>query len=186
VPEPNLMKLDVRDRESGLVNAVVETPAGSRNKYRYDEKIGLFRLHKVLPRGARFPFDFGFIPGTRAADGDPIDLLIIADESSVQGTLLTVRLIGALEAEQTERKETIRNDRLLGVPQGEKIRPSARSMKDLPKKMIEEIEHFFVAYNQAEGRRFVVLRRSGPVVAGKLVDQAVREYRSAEKNSAKG
>ena len=67
-----MKRLGPHDPESGTVNVVVETPAGSRNKYKYEEALGVFRLHKRLPVGAAFPFDFGFIPGTRGEDGDPL------------------------------------------------------------------------------------------------------------------
>ena len=168
--------LPARERAGDRIHVIVETPAGSRNKFKYDEALGLFRLHKMLQRGARFPFDFGFIPGTRGQDGDPLDVLVLAEESISQGCLVTVRLLGILEAEQTERGETIRNDRLIGVPETEKIRPTARSLADLPARLVDEVEHFFVSYNRAEGREFKPLRRAGPVVAAKAVDRGVRAH----------
>ncbi|HUE17744.1 MAG TPA: inorganic diphosphatase [Planctomycetaceae bacterium] len=63
-----------------LINVIVETPRRCRNKFKYDEKLGLFRLNSVLPAGAAFPYDFGFVPRTKAADGDPIDVLLLMDE----------------------------------------------------------------------------------------------------------
>ena len=95
--------LTTRERASGRIHVMVETPAGSRAKFKLDESLGLFKLHKMLPRGASFPFDFGFIPGTRGEDGDPLDVLVLAEEPLPQGCLVTVRLLGILEAEQTER-----------------------------------------------------------------------------------
>jgi inorganic pyrophosphatase len=72
-----LHQLPARQPDSGLFNVIVDTPKGSRNKYKYDEKQGLWRLSKVLPLGASFPFDFGFIPSTRGEDGDPLDALVL-------------------------------------------------------------------------------------------------------------
>jgi hypothetical protein len=77
------------------------------------------------------------------------------------GCLVTVRLLGVLEAEQTEKGKTIRNDRLIGAPETEKIRPAATTLSEMPDALLGEIEHFFVSYNQAEGRRFEVLGRRG-------------------------
>jgi inorganic pyrophosphatase len=74
------MRLGPRVPGSQRVNVIVETPAGSRNKYKLEEKSGLFWLHKVLPIGAAFPFDFGFVPGTRAEDGDPLDVMVLGEE----------------------------------------------------------------------------------------------------------
>jgi inorganic pyrophosphatase len=68
-------ELPAWDEGYGLLNVVVDTPRGSRNKYTYDEEAGLWRLSKVLPLGASFPHDFGFIPTTRGGDGDPLDIL---------------------------------------------------------------------------------------------------------------
>ena len=128
-----------------------------------------------------FPFDFGFIPGTRAEDGDPLDLMILGEEPGIQGTVVTVRVIGVIEAQQTENGKTIRNDRLLGLADGEKIRAVARSIKELPDGLLAEIEHFFVAYNRFEGRRFVPLRRGGPNAAAKLIDRAQKSLRDSRR-----
>src|SRR5690242_4249841 len=96
----SLLEIAARDQESDLTNVVIECPKGSRNKYKYDEKLGLFKLSKVLPMGAVFPFDFGFIPSTRSEDSDPLDILVIMDEPGSVGCLLKVRLLGVIEAEQ--------------------------------------------------------------------------------------
>lgn len=166
--------LGPRASRPGLVNVIVETPGGSRSKFKYEASLGLFRLHKMLPLGASFPYDFGFIPGTRGDDGEELDVMVIADEPTFIGCLVTVRLLGAIEANQTERGVTIRNDRLIGVPETEKIRPTARSLDDLPERLLDQLEHFFVSYNRAEGRDFVPLQRSGPADAVRLIERAIR------------
>ena len=76
-----LEHLSAREPDSGLVRVVVDTPKGSRNKYKYDEHLGLYRLSKVLPLGLAFPYDFGFIPSTQAEDGDPLDVLLLGEEA---------------------------------------------------------------------------------------------------------
>ena len=103
-------ELPAVDPDSGRVNVVVDTPQGSRNKYKFDEQHGQWRLSKVLPQGMYFPYDFGFIPSTRGEDGDPLDVLLLADEPSFPGCIVPAHLIGVLEAEQTEGGKTIRND----------------------------------------------------------------------------
>jgi inorganic pyrophosphatase len=75
-----LNRLPARDSETGLINVVVDTPKRSRNKYKHDEKYDLWRLSKLLPLGASFPFGFGFIPSTKGEDGDPIDVLVLTEE----------------------------------------------------------------------------------------------------------
>src|SRR5690242_14418380 len=78
---------------------VAETPKGSRNKYAYDDEHGIFRLRKVLPAGMSFPYEFGFVPATLAADGDPIDVLVLMDQPAFPGCVLSCRLIGVIEGE---------------------------------------------------------------------------------------
>ena len=83
-------------------------PRGSRNKYKVDEELGVLKLSRILPAGHSFPFDFGSIPGTRAEDGDALDVMVLAEEPSFPGCLLQVRLIGVLTGRQTEKGKTIR------------------------------------------------------------------------------
>src|ERR671932_1198574 len=94
------------DADSGELQVLIETPKGSRNKFKFDEQLGRFRLSGVLPMGAVFPFDFGFVPATLAEDGDPLDVLVLMDEPAFPGCLIPSRLLGAIEAEQTERDGT--------------------------------------------------------------------------------
>src|SRR5215470_6296786 len=107
--------LPPREAGSGRVHVVIDTPAGSRNKYKYDEGLEVFRISRVLPQGAAFPYDFGSIPGTRAEDGDALDVLVLRLAPAFPGCLVTVKLIGILHAEQRERGKLLRNDRLIGV-----------------------------------------------------------------------
>ena len=174
--EQGLIDLPARDAGTGLVNVIIDTPKGSRNKYKYDEKLGRFRLSKVLPLGAYFPYDFGFIPSTRGGDGDPVDVLVLMDEPAFVGCLAAVRLLGVLEAEQTEKGKTVRNDRLVAVIETPYNRPEVRSLDEVPKTRLDEIEHFFTAYNQAEGRQFKPLGRKGPDVAEKRVREGMRQF----------
>ena len=165
-------KLPAVDPESGLLNVVVDTPKGSRNKYKYDDKHGVWRLRKVLPLGASFPFDFGFLPATKGEDGDPVDVLVLMDEPAFPGCVVPARLIGVLEAEQTEDGKTVRNDRLLAVLETPYNPPPYRSLEELGGQRLAEIEHFFASYNSMEGRQFRPLGREGPERARELVEQA--------------
>jgi inorganic pyrophosphatase len=81
-----LSPIDKKDED--IVRVIIETPSGSRNKYSYDEDEKIFILKKVLPAGMTFPYTFGFVPSTRAEDGDPIDVLALMDEPALQGCLI--------------------------------------------------------------------------------------------------
>jgi inorganic pyrophosphatase len=160
----------------GLVNVIIDTPKGSRNKFKFDEKAQCFRLSRILPLGASFPYDFGAIPRTLADDGDPLDVLVISEEASFTGCLLNARLIGAVRAEQTEKGRTIRNDRLLAVPVTS-VNPAELShIDDLPSARVAEIEHFFVSYNQVHGRHFRPTGHAGPDEADRMLVAAEQRY----------
>lgn len=126
-------------------------------------------MSKILPIGASFPFDFGFIPSTQAEDGDPIDALVLTEEPAFVGCVLPVRLIGAIIAEQTKKGKTVRNDRLLAVIETPHNPPVVRSIEELGETRLREIEHFFVSYNEVEGKEFSILGRYGPDEAEELV-----------------
>ncbi len=159
-----------------LVHVVIDTPKGSSNKYKYDPDLRLFKLSRILPAGLHFPCDFGFIPSTAAADGDALDVALFADYPSFPGCLMTARLIGVLQAEQTEKGRVIRNDRLIAVPVTPVNNPQVRDLKDLPKRFIEQVEQFFMGYNRAQGRRFVPCGRRGKRTAEQLLNAAMRLY----------
>lgn len=165
------------DPESGNLNVVVETPRGCRNKYGFDFDLGCYKLKSVLPHGAVFPFDFGSIPGTVGEDGDPLDVLLLMDEPVFTGCLVEARLLGVIEAEQTEKGETERNDRLIAVAAKSSTRDSMTSLLKIEPATIKEIEHFFVSYNAARGKEFVPLGRKGPVAARHLIEAQQRRPR---------
>jgi len=157
-----------------IVNAVIETPMGSRNKFKYDEDMGFFALSGVLPQGMMFPHAFGFIPRTKAADGDPEDVLVILDEPVFPGCIVPSRLLGVIEAEQTEDGKTERNDRLIAVSASSRELSDVESLSDLNPVMIKEIEKFFVNYNEEKGKKFKVLARRGPQQAMKLLKKRLK------------
>ncbi len=149
----------------GRIRVVIDTPRGSRAKYKYDEAEGLMLLSKMLPRGQYFPYNFGFVPGTRGEDGDALDVLILLDEPLALGCVATVRLIGILTATQTENGETVRNDRLLGVVETGYNPAEIAEISALHDQHLAEIEHFFIAYNQMQGRTFAPDGRGGAAEA---------------------
>jgi inorganic pyrophosphatase len=160
--------------DADVVNAVIETPGGSRNKFKYDQKLGFYSLAGVLPEGMVFPHAFGFVPGTEAADGDPEDILIMMDEPTFTGCVVHARLIGVIEAEQTENGKSERNDRLIAVAANSRDYSDVRNLHDLNPNMVKEIEQFFVNYNKEKGKKFKVLGRQGPRQALKLLRKSLR------------
>ena len=170
------------DSQSGHLNAIIETPKGSRSKFKYDEKHGLFMFDKALPLGTTFPFDFGFLPSTIGEDGDPLDVLVLGDEPSFAGCLVLAKLLGVIEAEQTDKDETNRNDRFIAVPLEVESRKPARHWPDsLSPAISDAIIEFFVAYNDLQDKKFNVLRCSSSSRAMELIKQGFAKARRGKK-----
>ena len=149
----NLLKrLPPFDSKSGNLNVVIDTPKGCRSKFAFDMKRKAYVLKSVLPHGTVFPFDFGSIPGTVAEDGDPLDALVLMDEPAFCGCLIESRLVGVIEAEQSEDGKTERNDRLIAVAAKSPTHAEVKSLSDLSPALLKEIEHFFISYNQERGK----------------------------------
>ena len=124
------------------IQVVIETPKGSRNKYAFDPELRIFSLKKVLPAGMTFPYDFGFVPSTKAEDGDPTDVLVLMDEPAFPGCLLKCRVIGIIEGEQGKKKNGERNDRVIAIEEANHSRAHVRHVKESGKKFYRELESF--------------------------------------------
>lgn len=169
----SLHGLEAMTPDGGALNVIIETPKGHANKYKFNERLGLFELSKALPLGSVFPYDFGFLPATHAQDGDPLDILVLMEEPAFTGCLIRARPIGVIEAEQTEHSgEVVRNDRVLAVAEASHLYADVTSLDGLSNGVVDEIEHFFISYNAMEGRKFRPLRRAGPDRARELIEEA--------------
>src|SRR5438309_9617823 len=165
-------RLEPMRKKDGLLQVIVETPKGSRNKFSFDVDQEIFSLKKVLPAGMVFPYDFGFLPKTLADDGDPIDVLLLMDEPAFPGVLIPARLVGVIEGEQVEGKKRIRNDRLVAVAEANHIYAMVRKLKDLPKQFLQDLENFFANYNKLEGKEYKLLGCKGIAEAETLIQKA--------------
>ncbi|UOE52884.1 inorganic diphosphatase [Mucilaginibacter sp. SMC90] len=107
-----------------------------------------------------FPFDFGMIPGTKGEDGDPLDIIVLAEHGTFPGCLIDCRIIGAFQCEQTERDgQKICNDRLVGFPDVSQLFPDVKELSDLPESILNQLEHFFKNYNEQADKVFEVTAR---------------------------
>ena len=170
MPNDLLRRLPPFDRHSGHLNVVVDTPKGCRNKFAYDSDLEAYVLKTVLPEGTVFPFDFGSVAGTKAQDGDPLDVLILMDEPAFCGCLVEARAIGVIKARQGKKgRKMTRNDRLIAVAAQSHTHREIRSIKDLDSHLMKEIEHFFISYNAERGKEFKPVGRHGRKKAEQLV-----------------
>src|SRR5215510_12618161 len=141
---PNLINLPAFT-EDGDVCVVIETPRGSRAKLAYDPKLKTFTLSKSLLVGLTYPHDWGFVPSTRADDGDPLDVMVIHDGATFPGLVVTCRVIGVLQIEQKSKNKAERNDRLFAVPLRSHSERALKDVRDLTTPIQEELEKFFIA-----------------------------------------
>ena len=131
----------------GLVNLMVEIPAGSRNKYEYNAEAGLMVLDRVLHSSVRYPFDYGFIPNTLAEDGAPLDALVIMNEPTFAGCLITARPIGILDMVDCGAHDV----KLLCVPTADPRQHEIWSIRQIAPNQLEEVAEFFRTYKNLEG-----------------------------------
>jgi inorganic pyrophosphatase len=128
------------------VDVIVETPMGSRNKYEMDPKSGRIRLDRMLFTSTRYPLDYGFIPGTLAEDGDPLDALVWLEEPTFPGCLVAVRPIAVFWMTDERGPDA----KVLTVPTGDPRMAGFRDLGDVPAHLTAEIGHFFDIYKELE------------------------------------
>jgi inorganic pyrophosphatase len=175
-------RLQPRDEsDSKTIQVIIETPKGSRNKFAFDDEQKVFVLKKVLPAGMTFPYDFGFVPSTKAEDGDPTDVLVLMDEPAFPGCLLKCRLIGIIEGEEGAKKELVRNDRVVAIEQENHSYSHVKHVCDLGNSFVRELEEFFVDYHKLSGKKYRVLDVRGPREARRRIKDGIRGFKKNSK-----
>ena len=134
-----------------IFDVVIEIPAGSRNKYEIDHETGQIRLDRMLFTSTRYPYDYGFVENTLSLDGDPLDALVMLDEATFPGCVVTCRVIGMLRMSD----EAGGDDKLLCVAAGDVRKDYLTNISDLPSFELEEIKHFFQVYKSLEPNKAV-------------------------------
>lgn len=142
---------------SDSIEAVIEIPKGSRNKYEIDEATGVIRLDRVLYSSVHYPTDYGFIPETRSPDGDHLDVLVIVEEPTFPGCRETVRPIGVLKM----RDERGEDYKIIAVPLADPRFEDVRELDDVPAHWKLEIENFFSVYKTLEPDKVVAIEGWG-------------------------
>jgi inorganic pyrophosphatase len=169
-------------RTEGGFHVVVESPRGSRLKLKYEPEVGAFFVGRALPLGYTYPYDWGFIPGTKGPDGDPFDALVYWDVPSVTGAVLRCRLLGVLRLDQKgEGKRRERNDRVIAVPLGHERGEDVASVKDLAERVRDELAHFFTSQVYFMPKDPKVLGWGDTREAERIVDAAARAAKRAQK-----
>jgi inorganic pyrophosphatase len=166
----DLTRLPTGPQPPHVVYAVVEIPSGDRNKYEYDPKLGMFRLDRVLYSAVHYPAAYGFIPSTLAADGDPMDILVMTSEPTFTGCLLEARPIGLLRM----RDEKGEDEKVLAVATVDPHYRDLRELGDVPTHFLHEVEHFFRIYKDLEGKAVETFGWEGREVAACVIWTSMR------------
>ena len=163
--------------EGDTIRVVVESPRGAGVKLRYDAKLGAITFSRALPMGVVYPYDWGFVPGTLAPDGDPLDAMVVLDVGTWPGVVLGCRPLGLVKVEQNAKKPGTRerNDRVLFAPEDVE-RVSEESVFELGKRVRRELERFFVSATFFAGKDIRFLGWEGPDEARALVGRCRKAY----------
>jgi inorganic pyrophosphatase len=146
--KPSLYDIDFGSSCPEVVRMIVEIPKGSTNKYEYDAELGIFRLDRALYSTVHYPGDYGFIPGTLSADGDPLDVLALGEEPSFSGCMVEVRPIGTLNMIDQQKTD----QKVLAVPNRNPRYDQVQDMDQVFARGRREIEHSFTIYKEPKGR----------------------------------
>ncbi len=131
-----------------VVNAIIEIPKGTHNKFEYDEKTDVIRLDRVLHSSVIYPTDYGFIPQTRSEDGDHLDILVLISDPLFSGCLVEARVIGALFMDDEHGIDT----KIIGVATKDPRLSHIKTIEDVDEHYKKEIHHFFEIYKQLENK----------------------------------
>ena len=170
-------QLDEKKRQCRII---VETPRGSRIKFKWEPEARLFGISKFLPKGFVFPFEFGFVPSTIAEDGDPLDALVLMDEPSHVGCLLQVRLLGVWEDLQTQDGRGTPDPRLIAVPVQSFDYAHVARLNDLPGEVTKQMVEFLEIYNKNAGKQDRVTATGDAERAVALIKEATRRLGNAK------
>ena len=165
----NLYQLPPGPDPPHIVNAIIEISRGGHHKYEYDPVLGLFKLDRVLYSAVHYPAAYGFIPGTHAEDGDPVDILVITGEPTFTGCLIEARPVGLLRM----RDEMSDDEKILSVPVADPRHNEIEDIAQVRSHFLREVEHFFHIYKELEGKRVETLGWEGREAAISVIQKAI-------------
>ncbi len=171
----NLLKVKIGKKSPEIINAIVEIPKNSQNKYEIDKESGLVKLDRVLYSPTHYPADYGFIPETHCEDGDNLDVLILGGDPLFPGCLLSVRPIGLLKMNDSGEED----NKILGVQVDNPRFNSIKDIKDIissNEHLLKEITHFFEVYKKLQEKEVKIIGWEGSDEAKKEIIKANESY----------
>jgi inorganic pyrophosphatase len=155
------------------VDAFIEIPKGSQNKYEFDKEAGVFRLDRVLYSPMHYPTEYGYIKDTLAEDGDPLDVMVLTTYPTFPGCVIETRVVGVLVMSDDKGQD----EKLLGVAETDPRFAHVQSLEDVPPHILKEIAHFFEVYKDLEGKETKVEGWKGREDAERILKDAIARYR---------
>jgi inorganic pyrophosphatase len=170
--------------QGDVFHVVVESPRGSTVKLKYDADLDAMSISRPLAAGLIYPYDWGFVPSTKAEDGDPVDAALVWDVATFPGVVVPCRALGVIQVEQNraDGDGRARNDRILALPVDARRESELKSALLLPKRLRDEIEHFFIAATALEGKDAAILGWAGPEAALALLQSAASQKRLSSRS----
>ena len=169
----NYMELPAGRDLPAVINAIIEIPKGSSNKYEYDKELNVFRLDRTLYSPVHYPGAYGFIPQTHSEDGDPLDVVVIVENPTFTGCLIEVRPLGVL----VMRDDMGLDHKILGVPVNDPRMRDVHGLQHLPSHYLAEVDYFFNIYKDLEGKKSDTYGWEDRLVAHKIINECVQRYK---------
>src|SRR5262249_35558470 len=170
---PDYTRLPIGEKAPQLVNAVIEIPKDSVNKYEYDKDLHVFKLDRTLFSPVHYPGDYGFIPRTLGNDGDPLDVLVLVEAPSFPGCLMEVRPIGVLQMVDQGKKD----EKILAVAESDPLYREVKDYSEVFGHTLREIEHFFSIYKKLEGKKTEIAGWDGVEAARKIISEGQKRFK---------
>lgn len=155
--------------ENRIVDAVIEIPTGSQNKYEYDKDTGKWMLDRVLYSPMHYPSEYGYLENTLALDGDPLDILVLTSFPTFPGCVISSRVIGVLLMSDDKGQD----EKLLAVPVKDPRWDNVNNLDDVAPHILKEIEHFFKVYKDLENKETHIDKWDGVQKANTLIDESI-------------
>lgn len=153
--------------------AVIEIPKGNKNKYELDKETGLLKLDRVLYTATHYPTNYGFIPKTYADDNDPLDVLVLCEESILPLTLVDCYPIGILNMIDGEEND----EKIIAIPVNEPTLSIYKDISELPVHIFEQMKHFFEVYKVLENKKTAIHKIAGVEEAKKCIEKCQASYK---------
>ena len=161
-----------------LIDAIIEIPMGTKNKYEIDHKTGRIRLNRVLFSSVEYPCEYGFIENTLSDDGDPLDILVLSSSKTFPGCIIESRVLGYLDIIDDGDGD----QKVISVVNNDPRWNHIQKLEDLPEHTIMEIREFFKTYKHLQGIKVEIGELHGLEETKQLIQECYDNYKKNEHN----